>query len=120
MLIFIWKSAMGLLDGYELEFQGENTRRGRTCKVKDIVRNSPVNVRRARERSLSVKGAKMFNLLPSYIRNINSDKVDQFKNKLDKFLQLIPDQPTIPEEGRAAESNCLLHQIPMATNQNQY
>ena len=50
--------------------------------MKDIVRH----FRRARERSLSVKGAKMFNLLPSYIRNINADKVDQFKNKLDKFL----------------------------------
>ena len=35
-----------------------------------------------------------------------------FKGKLDKFLQRIPDQPTVPGgDGRAAESNSLVHQI---------
>ena len=48
------------------------------------------------------------------IRNIDSDKVYQFKTKLDEYLKQIPDQPTIVEEGRAAESNCLIHQIPQA------
>ena len=60
----------------------------------------------------------MFNLLPIDIRNITSDKVDIFKGKLDVFLKTIPDQPTIAEEGRAAESNCLLHQIPLARRTN--
>ena len=56
----------------------------------------------------------MFNLLPAEIRNIESDKVLTFKRELDTFLKEIPDQPTIPEEGRAAETNCLLHQITLA------
>ena len=114
--IFIWKISMNLVSGYSLEFNNEGTRRGRECVVASIHRNSPAAVRRARESSLSVKGARMFNLLPSYIRNINSNKVDHFKTKLDEFLRLIPDEPTLPGVGRAAESNCLLHQIPMVMN----
>ena len=114
MVIFIWKIAMGLVKGYKLDFINEGTRRGRECVVADIVRNSPVTVRRARENSLSVKGAKMFNLLPPYLRNVTSDRVGHFKSKLDAFLKEIPDQPTSTEEGRVAETNCLLHQLPLA------
>ena len=92
----------------------EETRRGRECKVAKVVRNSPVTVRRARESSLSVKGAQMFNLLPANLRNISSNQVNHFKSKLDSFLKTIPDEPTSPEEGRVAESNSLLHQVPLA------
>ena len=110
---------MGLVDGYEIEFLGETSRRGRECSVADIVRSTPLCVRKARESSLSVKGARMFNLLPLELRNLDSDKIYHFKKKLDNFLKTVPDQPTIVEEGRAAETNCLLHQIPMArTNIN--
>ena len=118
MVIFVWKIAMGLVDGYSLEFSGEGTRRGRQCTVAEIVRNSPASVRRARENSLSVKGARLFNLLPADLRNVTSDNVRHFKNKLDCLLREVPDQPTIAEEGRAAETNCLLHQLPLARINN--
>ena len=97
---------------------GRDSRRGRECLVAEVVRDSPASVRRAREGSLSVKGAKLFNLLPPELRNLTSDKVDQFKWKLDTFLKSIPDQPTIAEEGRVAESNSLLFQIPLARLNN--
>ena len=42
MIIFIWKIAMGLVDGYSLKFKNELTRRGRECEVTEIVRNSPL------------------------------------------------------------------------------
>ena len=58
MLILIRKSAMGLIDGYNLQFHGEQSRRGRQCQVTEVVRTAPTNVWRARERSLSVTGAK--------------------------------------------------------------
>ena len=110
---------MGLIDGYKLEFKGEGTRRGRECEVAEIVRSVPA-VRRARESSLSVKGSRMFNLLPADVRNITSDKVQHFKSKLDEFLRDVPDEPTVPGEPRAAESNCLLHQIHQRLNQAQH
>ena len=108
---------MGMVDGYKLEFQNEGSRRGRECVVADIIRSAPLSVRRARENSLSVRGARMFNLLPAHIRNISSDKVQHFKSKLDAFLKGVPDEPTTAGEGRVAESNSLLHQLPLA-NQN--
>ena len=118
MVIFVWKIANGLVDGYKLEFANEGTRRGRECVVADIVRSSPVSVRRAREKSISVKGARMFNMLPPYLRNISSDKVHHFKSKLDAFLKEVADEPTSPDEGRIADSNCLLDQIPLANINN--
>ena len=62
---------------------------------------------------MGVKGARIFNLLPAEIRNIDADNVDNFKKSLDDFLCQVPDQPTIAGLGRAAETNSLLHQIPM-------
>ena len=113
-LIFIWKISMKLVDGYNLDFKNEGTRRGRECKVVGSDRNSPAAVRRARENSFSCKGAKMFNLLPADLRNITSDKVRDFKSKLDLFLRDIPDEPTLAGVERAAETNSLLHQLPLA------
>ena len=118
--ILIWKIAMNLVDGYKLEFINEGTRRGRECVVSDIVRSSPVTVRRARENSLSHKGARMFNLLPPELRNISSDKIHHFKSKLDEYLKDIPDEPTSAEDGRAAATNSLLHQIPQANLNNRF
>jgi hypothetical protein len=70
-----------------------------------------------RERSLGVRWAQLFNLLPENIRSMNTDHVDFFKNHLDVFLSSIPDQPTVTGLGRAAESNSLLHQLPLFYSQ---
>ena len=39
--------------------------------------------------------------------------MDTFKTNLDAYLSKVPDQPTVGGRARAAESNSLLHQIPM-------
>jgi hypothetical protein len=49
----------------------------------------------------------------THIRNIISDNVDDFKKSLDSFPPNIPDLPSITGMGRAAETNSLLHQIPL-------
>ena len=90
-------------------------RRGRTALPRNVVQSSSSLVQKARESSIGVKGARIFNLclLPAHIRNISSDNVEEFKKSLDSFLTNIPDQPTIAGMGRAAETNSLLHQIPL-------
>ena len=113
MIIFIWKLSQGLVKGYSVDFTSVVGRRGRTALPKEIIQSSSSSVKKARESSMGVKGAKMFNLLPSSIRNTNSANVDVFKSALDDFLSRVPDQPTIAGQGRAAESNCLLHQVPL-------
>ena len=112
MILFLWKISQDMVKGYQVGFTSTVGRRGRTALPHDGVSSSPAPVRKARESSLGVKGARIFNLLPAELRNIDSHSVDIFKAKLDIFLNNIPDQPTIAGLGRSAESNSLLHQIP--------
>ena len=112
-VIFIWKISQGMVSGYDLNFIHTKGRRGRSVLPKTVVRAAPSCVRNARERSLGVRGARIFNLLPEELRSMNTDHIDMFKNHLDVFLSSIPDQPTLTGLGRAAESNSLLHQLPL-------
>ena len=112
LIIFIWKISQGMVEGYNVPFT-INPRRGRLVQVSPFNRSSPTCVKKAVESSLKVKGARIFNSIPAYIRSINSDNIDTFKSNLDSFLSTIPDQPTIPGRVRAAASNSLLDQIPM-------
>ena len=109
-IIFIWKISQGLVKGYNLQFS-QSDRRGRMVVPNPVVRNSPSRVRSAREATLGVKGGKIFNLLPVWIRNMNGVSVDKFKSELDRFLAGVPDQPTVPGRGRAASTNSLLDQL---------
>ena len=112
-IIFLWKISQGLVSGYDVDFTSGGLRRGRYIIPKQVDRKAPALVRNARERSLGVRGAQIFNLLPDNLRTMNSEHVDMFKNHLDHFLETIPDQPTVTGLGRAAESNSLLHQLPL-------
>ena len=113
MVIFLWKISQGMVQGYNVEYTSVIGRRGRTALPRNVVQSSSSIVRKARESSIGVKGARIFNLLPAHIRNVNADNVDSFKKSLDSFITNIPDQPTLAGMGRAAESNSLLHQIPL-------
>ena len=116
-MIFLWKISQRLVSGYNIEFSSGLGRRGRSIIPNTVVRTAPSLVRNARERTLGVKGAQMFNLLPDQLRSMNTDHIDTFKNHLDVFLLSIPDQPTMTGLGRAAESNSLLHQLPLFNSQ---
>ena len=89
-----------------------NPRRGRLAVVHHVSGQAPPAVRRAREASLQVKGAQLFNLIPKDLRNMTGT-VLQFKAGLDTWLSNIPDQPTINARQRAAMTNSLLDQVPM-------
>ena len=117
MLIFLWKISQGLVFGYDVNFTSEGLRRGRIIIPNVVNRRAPKMVQNARERSLGVRGALLFNLLPDNIRTMNTEHVDFFKNHLDVFLSTIPDQPTMTGLGRAAETNSLIHQLPLFYNQ---
>ena len=109
---FLWKISQGLVDGYSISWQWTD-RRGRMAIPNAIPSSAPSKVKQARERSLGVHGARIFNLLPSHLRNENSGDFALFKNHLDIFLSTVPDQPTTPGLSRAAGSNSLLEQVPL-------
>ena len=109
-IIFLWKVAQGLIKGYSANFT-QNDRRGRLMVLAPLCTKVPAAVRKAREASLQVKGARLFNCLPREIRDIFSGTPEMFKMRLDDWLSRIPDQPTIPGRQRAAPTNSLLDQV---------
>ena len=111
-IIFLWKVAEQLVGGYTVDFV-HNPRRGRVAVVHPSAPHLASSaVKRAREASLHVKGARLFNLIPKELRDM-AGTVEQFKAGLDNWLVTIPDQPTISGRQRAAVTNSLLDQVPM-------
>ena len=112
LIILVWKISMGMVEGYKLDFS-YSARRGWSAIPKPVSSTAPACVRRARQSSLAVKGANLFNLCPRGLRDLASDHQDGFKQNLDTWLSEIPDQPTIPGCPRAAVTNSLLDQVPL-------
>ena len=113
MIIFIWKICQGLVSGYTLPFTSILNRTGRKVVPSAVPQSAAAVVKQARAGSLAVKGAQLFNAMPASIRNSEHGDVLMFKNHLDIFLQNIPDQPTVSGLVRGAQSNSLLHQVPL-------
>ena len=84
-------------------------------QVRPMCSKVAASVRKARESSLQVKGAQLFNSIPKALRELTGSPA-QFKMQLDQWLSTIPDQPTIPSRPRAASSNSLLDQVPLVQN----
>ena len=109
-IIFIWKVSQGMISGYNIPFNW-NARTGRWAVPSCLTgRGASAEVRHAKESSLRVKGCKLFNTLPTVLRNADHGDLPMFKTHLDHFLSSIPDQPSIPGLQRAVESNSILHQ----------
>ena len=111
-ICFLWKISQGLVDGYTINWQWHHGR-GRMAIPNNIPSSAPGRAKKARERSLGVHGARLFNILPVNLRNENSGDFALFKNHLDIYLSKVPDQPTTQGLARAAVSNSLLDQVPL-------
>lgn len=85
-------------------------RRGRVCKVPAIKTSASCRVQTIRFSSFAVNGPRVFNSLPSYLRNLTGVTVGVFKRQLDKYLAGVPDEPLIPgyTAYRQMESNSLI------------
>ena len=68
-------------------------RRGRELKIPAI--RGKGKIQTLREASFQVHGARLFNSMPKSIRDLSRISVDQFKYKLDIYLQSIPDEPNL-------------------------
>ena len=89
-------------------------RQGKYAVPAPLARGAPAAVRRARECSLTVRGARLFNQLPQVLQN-QTCSFDSFKKQLDVLISSIPDLLTVPGLDRAAASNSLVDQIPLCS-----
>ena len=63
------------------------------------------------ENAITVFGGRLYNALPKYLRDIESVKTEKFKFKLDKFLEIVPDEPKVPNYVTASGNNSILGQL---------
>ena len=111
-IIYTWRILEGLVPNLESTpiTAVENERRGRSCIPPPLATSAPQRIKSIRFASLSHKGPRLFNSLPSEIRNLKEVTAEQFKNKLDHYLLKIPDQPLIPNytQYRQIDSNSIV------------
>ena len=72
------------------------------------------------ENAITVFKPRLYNSLPKYLRDIESVKTEKFKFELDKFLELIPDEPKMPDYVTASGSNSILDQLTHLRTQGIY
>ena len=63
------------------------------------------------ENAITVFGPVLYNSLRKYLRDIESVRPKKFKFELDKFLELIHDEPKMPNYVTASGSNSILDQL---------
>ena len=80
------------------------------CRVPTISRASTAKIRNMVENSFAVQGPKLFNCLPSEIRNFRGSFL-AFKTKIDKFFNKVNDQPCTLGYHQSAASNSLIAQL---------
>ena len=85
-------------------------RRGRSCEIPTVASSASQRIKTIRFASLPFKGPRLFNSLPSTIRNLSECTLTTFKCALDRFLAELPDQPLIPSmtQHRLCDSNSII------------
>ena len=123
MILYAYRVIIGLIQFQWFEAYEDHEEQGIKLRPK-YNKKAPQYIRRARHSSFFYKGPQLYNLMPAELRQFeeivepDQSHVDEFKKKLDKYLEMIPDEPTVPDRQRAAATNSLICQIPMFRKQH--
>ena len=112
-VLYVQKIILGLVpnitaEGLSIEYY-THIRRGRLCKIPGLRRRADARVQSMRERCFALRAPRLFNCLPRQLRNDNGS-LPNFKLKLDKYLQTVPDKPILPHYYQEAQDNSLISQ----------
>ena len=90
-ILYTWKILEGMVPDCGIKVLISD-RRGRYCPLPPLpkTRSKLINLK---EQTFQIWGPKLFNCLPSQLRNMTGCGIDKFKACLDNYLQLIPDEP---------------------------
>ena len=87
-----------------------SVRGDKLCRIPIVSRSPSAKIRSMVECSFAVNGVKLFNCLPSQLRN-HQGSFDSFKCRLDKLLEKIHDKPCTPGYHQSAPSNSIGAQL---------
>ena len=86
--MYVWKIFEGYVPNYGIK-AAYNERRGRYCIIPVFKNASPQRQQTIRFNSMGINGSRIFNCLPSHIRNMSGWSVDSFRGALDNNLSNI-------------------------------
>ena len=116
-VIYVWKVLEGTVpnpsDDEEGGISGQHHPRfGRTC-IRRSLKGCSQRLKTIQAESFTCAGPRLFKCLPREIRDLTGISTDAFKRRLDKFLDNIPDEPSIPHgpTSRGALSNSIIDQL---------
>ena len=93
--------------GHKIKIRN-HPRHGTQCVIEYPTNRNPAQS--LQKNAITVLGPRLYNSVPKYLRDIESDKTVKFKFEPDKFQGLIPDEPKMPNCVTAARSNGILDQ----------
>ena len=116
-IIYVWKIlevVVPNLSGRSEVISKQSLRFGRVCVIPHVPTSTTNKLQRLREGSFCINAPRLFNALPSHLRNLTGISHMKFKEELDKYLLTIADEPLTCgyTARRRAESNSLLHMVP--------
>ena len=116
-IIYVWKILEGVvpnLSGRSQITSKQSLWFGRLCVISHVSTSTTTKLQRLREGSFCINAPRLFNALPSHLRNLTGVSHMDFKKELDKFLLTVADEPLLNgyTARRRAESNSLLHMVP--------
>ncbi|KAK3868070.1 hypothetical protein Pcinc_026514 [Petrolisthes cinctipes] len=89
----------------------EHQRLGRLCNIGRVHPRALTRVKTLKSNSFSIRGPALFNSLPRHLRALTNITLDQFKARLDQFLQDIPDEPHLPHYYSRAPTNSIIDRL---------
>ena len=125
VIIYIWKSLHNIVPYFGLVIQSFEPENGIFLRLPTLPKDPGTNhVCKLIQRSILYQGVRLFNSLPKHLRLAKTQKdeddnvptpdsppsLQKYKDDLDKYLQMIPDQPTIPHPKRSATTNSIIDQ----------
>ena len=81
----------------------KHPRHGTQCVIQYPTNRNPAQS--LQENAIAAFGPRLYISLPKYPRDIESVNTEKFKFELDKFLELIPEEPKMPDYVTASGSN---------------
>ena len=94
--------------GHKIETR-KHPRHGTQCVIQYPTNRNPAQP--FQESAITVFGPRLYNSVPKYSRDSKSVKTEKLKFELNKFLELIPDDPKMASYVTAVRSNSIIDQL---------
>ena len=113
IIIYIWKITQHMVPnidgtmGHKIKTR-KHPRLGTQCVIQYPTNR---NLAQSQNDAITVFEPRFYNSLPKYLRDIESVQTEKFKFETNKCLELIQDEPKIPNYVTASGTNTILDQL---------